>query len=59
MVNEEIRCAMKAANVKQWQIADALGIHEKTFCVWLRHELPADKKKEILDVIEKLKKKGE
>ena len=57
MANEEVRSAMTAAKVKQWQVADALGIHETTLCAWLRHELPAEKRKEILIIINRLGKK--
>lgn len=56
MTNEKIRDAMRIANVRQWEVADALGVHEATFCVWLRHELPAEKQNEILATIDKLKK---
>ena len=57
MTNKKIRDAIRIANLKQWQVADALGIHEATFCIWLRHELPAEKQKHILAVIAELKKK--
>lgn len=56
MTNEKIRDAMRIANVKQWQVADALGVHEATFCVWLRHELPAEKENAILEAIDVLSK---
>ena len=55
MENEKIREAMRIANLKQWQVADALGVHEATFCVWLRHELPEEKQKKILSIIENMK----
>ena len=56
MTNEKIRDAMRIANVKQWQVADALGVHEATFCVWLRHELPTEKQEAILAAIGTLSK---
>lgn len=55
MVNEKLRKIINDSGVRQWQIADELGIHEKTLTVWLRHELPEDKKQMILDAVEKLK----
>lgn len=57
MTNEKIRDAMRIANVRQWEVADALGVHEATFCVWLRHELSKEKQSEILATIDKLKKR--
>lgn len=55
MANETIRTAMRIANLRQWQVADALGIHEATFCAWLRHELSEEKQQEILSIIEEMK----
>ena len=54
--NEEIRLAAKDANVCLWQIADALGIADHTFSRKLRKELNEEKKKEILDIINRIKK---
>jgi len=49
--NEKIRAALREANMKQWQLADALNIHEKTLCCKLRHELPEDEQKRIIELI--------
>lgn len=54
MNNQKIRDAMRIADVKQWQVADALNVHEKTLSVWLRHELPKEKQAEILAAIKKV-----
>ena len=59
MSNEEIRKRMRIADVKQWEVADAIGVHEATLCVWLRHELPTEKRDKILKAIEKLGKEKE
>ena len=50
--NREIRQAMRGRNVKQWQVAKALGTREDTFSRKLREELPEDEKQKILAVIE-------
>lgn len=55
MVNEEIRQAISHAGIKQWKVADALGISEATFTRWLRKELPPEKKLEILSTISRTK----
>lgn len=51
MKNEKIRKALTAAGMKQWQLADLLGISEPTLTRWLRHELPQEKQAEIVAVI--------
>ncbi len=44
MKNKDLRDEVKSANVKQWEVAEAIGISEMTFVKWLRRELPDDKK---------------
>ena len=51
MKNTDIRQAAKVANVRLWQIADALGINDATFSRKLRHELPPDDKSKIYVII--------
>lgn len=51
MRNEEIRKAMKTKGLKQWQLAELLGISEQTMYRKLRTELPEDEKQKILGVI--------
>ena len=59
MNNIEIRKTLKAVHMKQWELADAMGISEYTLCKKLRHELPNDQKKEILGLIQNYQKGGE
>ena len=40
--NQDIREAISAADLKQWEAAELLGICEGTFSRWLRRELPAE-----------------
>ncbi len=51
MQNREIREAATKAGVKNWQIAEKLGMHEGTFSRKLRHELPQEEKQKIFDII--------
>lgn len=53
MKNIEIKDALKEANMKQWQLAELLGITEWTLSRKLRKELPEADKTEILDLINK------
>lgn len=51
MKNEQIRTAMRYSNVKQWEVAEHLGVSEFTLCRWLRTELPDNKIVQILQAI--------
>ena len=52
--NEEIRRAIGAAGLKQYQVASALGMLDGNFSRKLRHELPQKEKEHILQVIKTL-----
>ena len=52
--NKEIRRAMGAKGLKQYQVADALGMLDGNFSRKLRKELPEKEKERILTVIENL-----
>lgn len=54
--NIEIRNAIFSNNIKKWKIADKLGITDSTFSRLLRNEISNEKKKEILNIINDLKK---
>lgn len=49
--NFQIRLAAREAGVHHWEIADALGISEGSFCRRLRHELPEAEQARILEII--------
>lgn len=51
MHNLEIRRALLEAGVKQWQVAEKLGISESSFSKLLRKELTDEKKNEVLNAI--------
>ena len=52
MKNERIRIAMIHNNLKQYEVAKILGIHESVLCRKLREELP---KKEQDEIVSKIK----
>lgn len=54
--NIEIRNAIFSNNIKKWEIANKLGITDSTFSRMLRNEISNEKKKEILNIINTLKK---
>jgi transposase len=37
--NKEIRNKIHGHGLKQWEVAEKIGIGDATFCVWLRREL--------------------
>ena len=55
--NKEIRFALRLHDVKQWQVAEALGMAEATFSRKLRHEMPEETKEKIIRIIEELGEK--
>lgn len=52
--NNEIREKAKAAKVKHWQIANAMGVSEQTLVRWLRTPLDECKRQRITAAIEQL-----
>lgn len=53
--NEDLRKYREDAGVRQWELAEHLGMTEFTFCRKLRHELPEDEKARIMEAIEEIK----
>jgi hypothetical protein len=54
MENKDLRGEFRIVNVKQWEVAEKIGISEMTFVKWLRRELPEDKKKLVREAISKI-----
>lgn len=54
MKNLDIRELLKEKRVRQWQVADKLGIAEMTLVRKLRYELSAEEKQKIFTIIEEL-----
>ena len=44
---------MRIANVRQWEVAEAIGISEMTMVKWLRRELDDSKKALVREGISK------
>ena len=59
MKNLELRKAAQAAGIPLWRIADAIGVGEATMTRKLRHELPENEKKQLLNLIKQLAREGE
>ena len=57
MCNKDLRDEMRIANVRQWEVADAIGISEMTMVKWLRKELDAERKARIRKGIAEVAKK--
>lgn len=49
--NQDIRTALQSKGMKQWELADLLGVSEFTLTRWLRKELTEDKKELLLKAI--------
>ena len=56
MCNKDLRDEMRIANVRQWEVADAIGISEMTMVKWLRRELDDTKKAIVREGISKAAK---
>lgn len=52
--NEDIRLEAKGKGIPLWIVAEELRVSEGTLLNWLRKELPAEKRAEILQIIERL-----
>ncbi len=58
MNNVKIKVAMIEHGVKQWEVAQMMGIHEVTLCRKMRNELPAEEQDRIVDLIRQHTKTG-
>ena len=54
MQNKDLRDAIRIANVRQWEVSEAIGISEMSMVKWLRRELPVDKKMRVQEGIRKV-----
>lgn len=53
-MNSKIKEYAKTKNVFLWEIADRLGLQDSNFSRLLRHPLPEDKAKEIINIIDRI-----
>lgn len=59
MTNVTIRNATREAGVHHWEVAEALGISEGSFCRRMRHELPEAEQARILTIINDISEQRE
>lgn len=55
MANEEVRGLIEKRRLKHYEVAKALGIHEATFCRWMRSEMSPERKAQVLKAIRGIK----
>lgn len=51
MNNIKVREAMRAAGIKQWELAELLNMNEFSLSRKFRHELPEEEQERIIKVI--------
>lgn len=56
MKNKEIRRQIESVNLHYWEIAEAIGIHPSTLCLWLRKELEGEQLEKVQAAIDSLSK---
>lgn len=59
MNGTEIRNQLTKVNMKQWELAQELGVSEATLIRWLRSEVTGEKQQKILQIIQNHGKAGE
>lgn len=58
--NQDIRNLILSERLRNWEVAEAAGISDSRFSVWLRTPLNEERKQRILKAIDELtKKEGE
>ncbi len=57
--NFRIRLAAREAGIHHWEIAEALGISEGSFCRRMRHELLEAEQARILATIDEISRRRE
>ena len=56
MSGAEMRKLIKNSGLKLWIVAESFGVRDTEFSKMLRHGFTEDETKQLLDIIEKLKK---
>lgn len=54
--NHEIRLLLINSRIKNWEVANRIGIADTTLSRWLRTPLNDERKKRVLNAIDELKK---
>ncbi|MBR3244189.1 MAG: hypothetical protein IKF90_16085 [Parasporobacterium sp.] len=58
MANMKIKVEIMKSGLKQWQVADLVGIRDDAFSRKLRHELPREEQDRIVELIRNYMKGG-
>ena len=53
--NQEIRNLIATNRLRNWEVADKVGISDSRFSVWLRVEMTDERKERVLKAIKQLK----
>ena len=51
-MNEKLRDYAKQKNVKLWEVAELIGIHDTALSKLMRHDLGDNKTKDLMDAID-------
>lgn len=57
-MNKDLQMLAMGKGVKQWQLAEEIGVAESTFCRMLRRELKPEMREKVLAAINKLADAG-
>ena len=57
--NQNIRKQIKDLGLYQWQLADAVGVSNYSFTIWMRHEMTGERLARVQAALDKLKKQQE
>ncbi|WP_270287051.1 hypothetical protein [Enterococcus casseliflavus] len=57
--NKDLRELIYTERLKNWQVADKIGISDSRFSVWLRTPLNEERRLKVITAINDLKKVGE
>lgn len=58
-MNDDVKSIMKKRHVYQYTVAFAAGVSESTLIKWLRVPLEGERRKRVLDAIDKAAAEGE
>jgi len=58
-MNNNLRTYAKSKGVLLWQIAEQLGLQDSNFSRKLRHELPEEETRKIIEIIDVIAKENE
>ena len=54
MKNKDLKDAFRVAGIRQWEVAEAMGVSEMTLVKWMRVELSEERRQRILTALEQL-----